>query len=83
MRDTNEKSAVLAYVSSIDDRVALANAIADLQAVWISTEDPAVSPCDKEKLGAKCPEGRFSLVKDKRPIACSDPHGRFTRWFGD
>ena len=76
-------SGVLAYISSIDDRVALANAIADLHAVWISNEDPAVSPCDNEKLGAKCPEGRFLLAKDKRPIACTDPHGRFIRWFGD
>lgn len=76
-------SAVLAYVSSIDDRVALANAIADLQAVWISNEDPAVSPGDNEKLGAKCTDGCFLLVKDKRPIACTDPHGRFIRWFGD
>ncbi len=23
------------------------------------------------------------LVKDKRPIACADAHGRFVRWFRD
>jgi hypothetical protein len=23
------------------------------------------------------------LVNDKRPIACTDPHGKFIRWFRD
>ena len=76
-------SAVLAYVSSIDERIALANAIAHLQAVWISNEVPAVSPYENEHLCPICPEGCFLLVKDKRPVACADPHGRFIRWFRD
>jgi hypothetical protein len=76
-------SAVLAYISSIDERTALANAIGHLHAVWISNEVPAVSPCENERLSATCPEGLFLLVKDKRPIACADPHGRFVRWFRD
>jgi hypothetical protein len=76
-------SAVLAYISSIDERIGLANAIAHLPAVWISNEVQAVSPCENEIPSAKCPEGCFLLVKDKRPIACADPHSRFIRWFGD
>jgi hypothetical protein len=76
-------SAVLAYISSVHERIALANAIAHLQAVWISNEVPGVSPCENSRLSAKRSEDCFLLVKDKRPIACTDPHGRFIRWFRD
>jgi hypothetical protein len=76
-------SAVLAYISSMEERVALANAIARLQAVWISNEVPAVSPCYNDALRAKCLDGCFLLVKDRRPIACTDPHGMFIHWFGN
>jgi hypothetical protein len=76
-------SAVLAYIESAAERMALANAIAHFRAVWISNEVPAVSPCGNERSKAVCPAGQFLLVRDKQPIACADPHGRFIRWFSN
>jgi hypothetical protein len=70
-------------MSSIDERIALANAIAHLNAIWISNEAPAVSPCENEKLSEVCPPGQFLLVENKRPVACTDQHGRSVRWFRD
>jgi hypothetical protein len=74
-------SAVLAYISSIDERLALANAIGSLKAIWISNEAPVVSPCENQRRSEVCPPGQFLLAKNKRPIACTDPHGRSIRWF--
>jgi hypothetical protein len=76
-------SAVLAYVSSINERIALANAISHLNAIWISNEAAAVSPCENESLSDACPPGQFLLVANKRPVACTDPHGRSIRWLRD
>jgi hypothetical protein len=76
-------SAVLAYIQSAAERMALANAIAHFRAVWISNEVPAVSPCGNEGSKVVCPEGQFLLVRDKQPIACADPHGTFIRWFSN
>lgn len=76
-------SAVLAYISSAEERAALRNTIASLKAVWISNEAPAVSLCEGDKISQMCPMGQFLLVKNNRPIACADPHGRSIRWFRD
>jgi hypothetical protein len=74
-------SALLGYISSSDEHVALANAIVNLKAVWISNEAPAFSFCEDATPKAVCPLGQFLLVKNKEPIACTDPHGRTIQWF--
>jgi hypothetical protein len=74
-------SAVMSYIESTYERHVLANAIAHLGAVWISNEAPAFSPHGHEQTKVFCPPGQFLLVKDKLPIACTDPHGTFIRWF--
>lgn len=73
-------SAMFAYISS-EERTAIANTITKLNAVWISNEACAVSPVQSEGVPAKCPDGEFLLARNKQPIACTDPHGRWIRWF--
>lgn len=73
-------SAVLAYIESEAERIAVADTIAHLHVVWISNEVPAVQPCVDEAPNVLCPPGQFLLVMDNQPIACADPHGTFVRW---
>lgn len=75
-------SAVLAYVSAVEERLALADTIAQLRAVWISNEAPGVSPCELAPLKLCCAPSEFLLVKDKQAIACTESHGKSIRWFG-
>jgi len=74
-------SAVIAYVESTAERFALANTIANIGAVWISNEGSNVSPRENEPESVSCPAGQFLLLKNKMPIACTDPHGASIRWF--
>jgi Uncharacterized protein conserved in bacteria (DUF2332) len=73
-------SALLGYISSSDERLALANAITRLKAVWISNEAPAFSVCAHGMPKAACPIGQFLLLRNKKPIAFTDPHGRTIDW---
>jgi hypothetical protein len=74
-------SAMLAYISSPEERTALANTIAGLNAVWISNEAPAVSPYENRGPSQLCPVGQFLLLKNGEPIACTDLHGSSIQWF--
>jgi len=76
-------TAVLAYVGLREERTDLAEAIAHIRARWISNEAPAFSPCDDEKVKAKCPVGQFLLAENKRAIAYTDPHGRSIHWLSN
>jgi hypothetical protein len=75
-------SAMFAYISP-EERRAIANTIAKLNSVWISNEACVVSPVQSEGLSAMCPDGEFLLARSNQPMACTDPHGRWIRWFNN
>jgi hypothetical protein len=74
-------TAVLAYVPDRGDRVAFAETVGELDAVWIANESPgllarASAPRDP------WPSGRFLLTRDRAPVAWTDPHGTSIDWLG-
>jgi hypothetical protein len=73
-------SAVLAYVSSAQERTEFAETVTRIKAVWIANESPRVIPGITERAMRCCRPGEFLVTQDGEPIACSDPHGRFLRW---
>jgi hypothetical protein len=73
-------SAVLAYVSSEQDRTEFAQTVSQIDAVWIANESPRVIPGITEQAAKACLQGEFLITQDARPIACSDPHGKSLRW---
>jgi hypothetical protein len=73
-------SAVLAYISSEQDRTQFAMNIAQVNAVWLANESPSVLPCKTAQLKEQCLPGEFLITRDGEAIACSDPHGKFLRW---
>jgi hypothetical protein len=72
-------SAVLAYVGP-EGRDRFARIMADLDAVWISNESPAVFPEIAAKLDRKPPRDRFLLAVDGEPVALTGPHGQSIDW---
>jgi hypothetical protein len=69
-------SAVLAYVDS-PKRLAFAEAVRDLGAVWLSNEGPGVLP----GLATEPGPTSFVLVRDgKEELARTDPHGTWVEW---
>ncbi len=72
-------SAVLAYVGP-EDRERFARIVADLDAVWISNESPAVFPAVAAKLDREPPGDRFLLAVDGVPVAFTGPHGQSIDW---
>ena len=76
-------SAVLAYIPSEQDREEFANTVCQLDAVWISNEMPGFILGSTERLRKPCSPGEFLLARDQEAIACTDPHGRSLRWFGN
>jgi hypothetical protein len=69
-------SAVLAYVD-VPKRLAFADAIRDLDAVWLSNEGAGVLP---DIVTAPGPPS-FQLVRDGRELlARTDPHGTWLEW---
>lgn len=73
-------SAVLAYVSSEQERTEFAKTVTRINAVWIANESPRVIPGIAKQASHPCSPGEFLVTQDGEPIACSDPHGRFLRW---
>ena len=61
-------------------RYAFARSVGELDAVWISNEQPSVFPAIAEQLPERAPRGKFILAVDGRPIAFSDPHGTALSW---
>lgn len=73
-------SAVLAYISVREERMALAETMARLKAVWISNEAPDVSPCERQPINLCSAPGEFLLARHQQAIACTESHGRYIRW---
>jgi hypothetical protein len=73
-------SAVLAYISSEQDRLEFTKAVAETGAVWIANESPRVIPGITEQMCKQVFPSEFLITQDGKPIACSDPHGRSLRW---
>jgi hypothetical protein len=73
-------SAVLAYVLSEKDRAEFAQTVAHIGAIWIANESPRLIPGITEQACNQCLPGEFLITMDRKPIACSDPHGRSLRW---
>jgi hypothetical protein len=82
-RDTTRvifHTAVLAYVTSPDERAEFARAAASLCDVWISNEAPRVFPEIAERAGPPGPPGQFLLAVNGTPVAWADPHGASLVW---
>jgi len=74
-------SAVLAYVPDAAERVAFADAVGALDAVWLANEPPGLLTRGSPPTGP-WPSGRFLLTQDARPLAWTDPHGAALEWVG-
>lgn len=72
-------TAVLAYVAP-EDRERFASAVRQLDAVWISNEDPHVFPWIAAKLDAPPPANRTLLAVDGEPVALNGFHGQSIDW---
>ena len=73
-------TAVLAYVTSQDDRDAFAHACRELGATWVCNEFPYVYPWIGEKLRGPHRKGMFLLSVDEQPVAWTAPHGQRIEW---
>lgn len=72
-------TAVLAYVDDFGERMAFADTVAGLDAVWIANEDPGLfefRPGRREPW----PMGRLLMTRDRQPVAWNDGHGADTEW---
>jgi hypothetical protein len=75
-------TAVLAYVSSPENRERFAATMRKANAVWISNEAPSVFPSLADKVTPSSAPGRFLSMQDGEPIAWTGPHGQSLDWFG-
>jgi hypothetical protein len=72
-------TAVLGYVPLSRDRIAFADTVAGLDAVWIANEDPGLfGPRSRPR--SPWPSGRLLLTRDRQPVAWNDGHGASTDW---
>jgi hypothetical protein len=76
-------SAVLAYVTDLEQRAAFGETVRGLGAVWISNEAPGVFPRIAQRLKRRGRRGAFLLSLDGRPMAWTDPHGAWAEWIAD
>jgi hypothetical protein len=72
-------TAVLAYVADPRDRVAFADTVGALDAVWIANESPGLFR-DSAPSDDLWPSGCFLLTQDGRPMAWTDSHGATIDW---
>jgi hypothetical protein len=72
-------TAVLAYVPDPRDRVAFAETMGGLDAVWIANEAPGLF-VGRGRPSGPWPSGRLLLTRDEQPIAWTDPHGTSIDW---
>ncbi|MDQ8727224.1 DUF2332 domain-containing protein [Bradyrhizobium sp. LHD-71] len=73
-------TAVLAYVSSPDDRQAFAAEAMSFGGCWIANEAPGVFPEIARSASITGPEGAFLLSMNAKPVAWADPHGASLQW---
>ncbi len=76
-------TAVLAYVTSPDERAEFARSAAALCDVWISNEAPRVFPEIAARVRDPAPPGHFLLAMNGTPMAWTDPHGASLEWIGE
>lgn len=74
-------TAVLGYVSALQDRESFASNVQAMNAVWISNEAPGVFPDIAEHAPPPPSRGMFLLAVDGVATAWTDPHGRSLHWF--
>ncbi len=74
-------SAVLGYVQFLETRERFAQEMGQLDAIWISNEEPDVFPAFLDKLEKSPPKNRFLLAVDGVPVAATGPHGQSIDWF--
>ena len=82
-RDTTRvifHTAVLAYVTSLDERAEFARSAASLCDVWVSNEAPRVFPHIAVHASTPAPPGHFLLAVNGAPMAWTDPHGASLAW---
>ena len=72
--------AVLAYVTSPEERTEFARSAASLCDVWISNEAPRVFPEIAARTATPGPPGHFLLAVNGAPVAWTDPHGASIEW---
>ena len=73
-------TAVLAYVTSQDDRDAFARTCRELGATWICNEFPQVFPWIAAKARGPHRPGMFLMSVDGEPVAWTMPHGQRLEW---
>ena len=76
-------TAVLAYVTSSEERAEFARSAASLCDVWISNEAPRVFPEIAARAATPAPPGHFLLAVNGAPVAWADPHGASIEWIGE
>lgn len=59
-----------------------ASMMKDIDAVWISIEDPRVFPGFVQHVDVSIPKGRFLMAVNGAPLAHNHPHGGDIVWFG-
>ncbi len=72
-------TAVLAYVDDPLDRIAFADTVRALDAVWIANESPGLFG-DAAASDHPWPSGRCLLTQDGKPMAWTDSHGTSIDW---
>ncbi|HEX2079595.1 MAG TPA: DUF2332 domain-containing protein [Longimicrobium sp.] len=72
-------TAVLLYLPS-EARERFVRMVAEMDAVWVSNESPAVLPSIAAKLPAEPPADRLLLSVDGEPVAFTGPHGQSVDW---
>jgi len=73
-------TAVLAYVTSPEERMEFSRSTAALCDVWISNEAPRVFPEIAARVATPGPPGHFLLAVNGTPVAWTDPHGASIEW---
>jgi hypothetical protein len=77
-------TAVLAYVKAAEDRLAFAETLRELNAIWICNESPGLFPEMLESVPKPSPcktPNKMLMALNNRPIAWADPHGKSLEWF--
>jgi hypothetical protein len=73
-------TAVLAYLTDADERLAFARSVRQAGAVWVSNEAPGVFPTIAARAKRPGPEAAFLLAQNGAPMAWTDPHGGWIDW---
>ena len=76
-------TAVIGYLSSVNERSAFVQTLRDLDVVWVSNEPPELLPDASQALAKPWPPGQFLLTMNGQSVAWTDPHGTTLDWIDD